>query len=48
MTLANAGHSVDLKIRWSHSEKRMVPFVSSVAKLIRTALLMQVGMQEVD
>jgi hypothetical protein len=30
MALANAGTSVDLKNRWSHSEKRMVPLEASV------------------
>jgi len=38
MALANAGSSVDLKNRWSHSEKRLVPLEASVADAIRTAI----------
>ena len=38
MALANAGISVDLKNRWSHSEKRLVPLEVSVADAIRTVI----------
>jgi hypothetical protein len=38
MALADAGTSVDLKNRWSHSEKRMVPLEASVVEAIRAAL----------
>ena len=38
MGLANAGHRVDLKQRWGHSEKRLVPLEASVADAIRTAI----------
>ena len=41
MALANADTSVDLKKRWSHSEKRLVPLEASVTDAIRTAI--QVG-----
>ena len=38
MALANADTSLDLKNRWSHSEKRLVPLEASVADAIRTDL----------
>ena len=38
MAAANAGTSIDLKNRWSHSEKRMVPLETSVVEAIRAAL----------
>ena len=38
MALADAGTSLDLKNRWSHSEKRMVPLEASVVDAIRAAL----------
>ena len=38
MTLANEGNNADLKNRWSHSDKWLVPLDASVADAIRMAI----------
>jgi hypothetical protein len=38
MALANAGHSLDLKQRWSHSDKRMVLLEASVVDAIHAVI----------